>query len=62
LVIDYDMAFGINLVGVDAEFGFDVDGHTRFNEPMNQCAKAMHQCVIWIIGSLDNWLITLYAQ
>jgi hypothetical protein len=26
-VVDRDMTFGINLVGIDAEFSFDIDWH-----------------------------------
>jgi hypothetical protein len=27
VVVDRDMAFGVNFAGVETEFGFDVDGH-----------------------------------
>lgn len=44
VVVDRDMTFGVNLVGVDAEFGFDIDWHKTSGYPRilricaNKCA------------------------
>ena len=66
-VIDRDMTFGINLVRVDAEFGFDIDGHktsNRMDSParLSDCGftfwslrHCRNQCAENVID--DFWLV-----
>ncbi len=41
-VIDFNVALSINLVSIDAEFGFDVDWHLYFQ----QCERIPHRAQI----------------
>ncbi len=49
VMVDRDMAFGVNLIGIETEFRFDVDGHrTSF---IRECGHPLLKNQFWLLIS-----------